>query len=138
MKKALLLTAVLVIGLAGCVTCAAPTDKATCDTEQAIAIANAMDIGFQAALLAAPVLPPSVVGWINIYHEKLPAAEKLLRDTLAGYEAGTIKDYKSVLQALVSLYTDINGMITAAGQPDVLAPAQAQARAALKTKGLVK
>ena len=88
--------------------------------------------------MVAPALPTSVVSWINVYHKNLPQAIQTLRDTLALYESGKIKDYKTVLQGLVSLYEDINAMIVANGGPDSLAPAKAQTKAALTARGLVK
>lgn len=121
----LLLAAVTITGCASTV-CSGVTDKATCQVTYYLSIADQVDTNLQALKAGVPALSPSVVHAIDAYHTALPAAEQAARDGLAAYLAGQAKDYTTVMQYLINLYTDINKVVMAAGEPNQVAAATAR------------
>ncbi len=114
--------------ITGCTssTCASAPDKATCQVTYYLSIADQVDVNLQALKAGVPALSPSVVHAIDAYHAALPAAEQAARDGLAAYLAGQAKDYTTVMQYVIALYTDINRVVMAAGEPNQVAAATAR------------
>ncbi len=123
---ALLLAAATLTGCASSICSGAP-DKATCQVDYYVNVAQQVDANLQ-ALRAVPGLGASVVKAIDAYHAALPDAIQAARDGLAAYLAGQAKDYTTVMQYLIALYTDVSKVVTAAGQPDPVAAATATVR----------
>ena len=117
MKNALIV--LLALGILGCasIPCAPPLDKPTCEVNYYIGIADQIDQNLQILESGVP-LGASVNHAIDAYHAALPSAEQAAKDALSAYEAGTAKDYTTAMNFVVSLYTDINKVIVAAGQPN--------------------
>ena len=125
-KNQTILLAVLVLGLAACtsIPCAAPLDKATCQVNYYLGVADQVDVGLQ-TLKASGALVPNVVKYIDVYHNGLPALKDATNEALAAYEAGKSQDYQTALNLLIQFYTNVNAIITAAGGPDQVAAAKA-------------
>ena len=121
---ALLLVAATITGCASSICSGAP-DKATCQVTYYIDVAQQVDANLQ-ALRGVSGLGASVVKAIDAYHAALPDATQAARDGLAAYLAGQAKDYTTVMQYLIALYTDVSKVVTAAGQPDPVAAATAK------------
>ncbi len=132
MRKTILLSciAALVLTIAGCasIPCAPPSDKATCYVAYYVAVSDQIDVNLQALVSGIPAIPANVRSAINAYHAALPGLQKAANDGLAAYEAGATKDYTTAVNAIISLYTDINAIITSAGYADQVAPAKAEAK----------
>ena len=127
MKKLIIVSLVVVAALAaGCasVPCAPPMDKATCQVNYYTGLAEQVDATCQGLLAANPQIGGSARQWIVAYHNALPNLKAAALDGLAAYEAGTSKDYLTALNALIAMYTQVNAVVVANGQPSPLAAAK--------------
>jgi hypothetical protein len=112
-----------------CVTCPPPTDTPTCDVQNAIAIGGLVDTGAQALMAAVPILPPSIIAAIAAYHLAYPLAVQAAQAALAEYEATHSGLWSAAVAGLTSLYTALDKLITAFGQPSLVTAAKAQVKA---------
>ena len=121
--------AALIVGLPmSCVTCPPPTDKPTCDVQNAEAIGGLVDTGAQ-AMLVLPILPPSIIAAIATYHMAYPLFVTALNAALAEYELTHSGLWSAALAALENLYQDFNKLIMAFGHPSLVTAAKAEVKA---------
>ena len=125
---AVALLALAAVTISGCAStvCSGVTDKATCQVAYYLDVAAQVDVNLQALKEGVPALSPSVVHAIDAYHAALPAAEQAARDGLTAYLAGQAKDYTTAMRFVIALYTDINQVVMAAGEPNQVAAATAR------------
>lgn len=132
-----IVVALMALLTAGCVSipCAPEWDTATCKVQQAIAVAENVDLGLQTLKAGVPTLPVGVVAAIDAYHLALPAAKQGALDALAAYESGHGGNWQQALSFLINLYKDVNAVITGNGLPDQVKPAQSVVAKAFAAKG---
>jgi hypothetical protein len=132
--------------MVACVTCPPPTDKPTCDVQNAIAIGGLVDQGAQALLVAIPILPPSIVAGIAAYHLAYPLAVKAAQAALQEYETAHTGLWAQAVAGIEALYNALDALITSFGQPSLVTAAKVQVKAQgaeqvimqLKMKGVIR
>ena len=132
--KNIVLTAVLaalIVGLPiSCVTCAPPTDKPTCDVQNAEAVAGLVDAAAGAAMPALGVLFPILIPAYATFHLALPLADTALNSGLAEYEAGKTSSWSVLLAGLESLYQNFDKLwTTVTGKASLVTAAKVQVKA---------
>ena len=137
MKKTIIsavLCAYLAIGavmISGCITCAQNIDRATCDVQNAEAIAGLVDNAAGAALaVLGPLATPVVLAAYATFHAALPLAITALNAALAEYESAHTGAWAVLLSGLESLYQSFDKLwTTVTGQASLVTAAKAQVKA---------
>ena len=141
MRKVLVFSsiAVLVIAVAACVTCGANVDKATCDVQNAEAVAQLVDNSAGAAIaVLGPLVPPVVLAAYATFHAALPLAIKALDAALAEYESAHTGAWSVLLAGLENLYQSFDKLwTTITGKPSLVSAAQATVKAQGATQVLM-